>query len=506
VKSPNEREGRFERLFDLLPDAALVVREGKILLGNPSAAALLGVETAAGLIGRDLPEFVHPDYAEILREQIRITGEEGKRLPPLDQKFIAADGRVFRAQITAVPFEWEEEPSLLFFVRDVTGREDLDERIRQIQKMQAVGTLAGGIAHDFNNMLTGILGYASLLKTDSSPGDAVYEAAHVIETAARRAADLTQKLVGFAREGKIRNVPVDVHAVLREVASLLSRTVDPSIRIQEAAKADNPFVQGDPSQIQQVLLNLALNARDAMPQGGRMVLATACVDIDDEFCRRHPGSSPGRHLHVSVSDTGAGIPEEIRDRVFEPFFTTRGPGRGMGLATVYGIVKGHGGWVEFESSIGQGTTFDVYLSSVAAEKSDHPGEPAGKGLVLVVDDEEVVRNVAARLIRGLGYRVALASDGVEAIEYCRAHPGEVGAILLDVVMPRMDGPRCLRALREMGRHPSVIVSTGHGRRGVVQEMLDQGAVAFVDKPYTASDLAAALSKAVTGSSGWSSGG
>ena len=295
--------------------------------------------------------------------------------------------------------------------RDVTERRMLEEHVRQSQKMEAIGVLAGGIAHDFNNLLTGILGYAYLLQAEPEIRAKASEALEVIVQSAERAAQLTTQLLGFARRGRNQNVPVDVHATIRDLADLLRRTIDKRITITVRPGATNSHVLGDPGQIYQLLLNLCLNSRDAISGHGQITIST-----------RDAGSS----IVISVQDTGEGISPEIRQRIFEPFFTTKPPakGTGMGLAMVYGIARNHGGSIHLESELGAGSTFHVTLPAcgdTAASASPKQQPQSGRGRVLVIDDEEIVRQVLSRMLRGLGYEVTRAGDSRQAVGYYEEH-------------------------------------------------------------------------------------
>ncbi len=387
-------------------------------------------------------------------------------------------------------------------LRDVTQEISLEAQLRQVQKLEAIGQLAGGIAHDFNNLLTGILGYANLLKLNAQLQDMVFHAADVIEKAAERGAQLTSQLLGFARQGKHQNVPVDLHSTIQEVIALLSRTVDKKIKFTQRLQAHGVFVQGDPAQLQQVIFNLALNARDAMPEGGEMSFATEVVTLDEAYCRHHMGATPGHYLLLSVTDTGVGIPKMIQDRIFEPFFTTKpsGKGTGMGLAMVYGIVKNHGGTIRVYSEEGQGTTFKVYLpitapqSRIMEEKNPVTTPVPGRGKILIIDDEEGVREVLSDMLRHLGYEVVSVSDGVEALTYYQEKGHEIDAVILDMVMPRMKGKECFQKLRALNSRVKVILSSGYDRNEAVQEILDEGVQGFVQKPYRVQQLSEVIAK------------
>jgi CheY-like chemotaxis protein len=312
-----------------------------------------------------------------------------------------------------------------------------------------------------------------------------------------RAAELTKQLLGFARRGKLENVNVDLQQAVDDVIAVLRHTLDKRIIVITAFEQSRPLVAGDPTQLQQVLLNLAVNARDAMPEGGMLTFETRRVTRE--------GERAGEFLRVSVIDTGAGIPDAIRPRIFEPFFTTkpRDQGTGMGLAMVYGIVRSHGGWVEVESAgAGQGTRFDVYLpvssSAAAPPPLVVPAEPpAGTGRILVVDDEPSVREVVDQILPPLGYQVAYATNGQEALAYYRDHPGEVDLVVLDLVMPVMNGTSCFRALQAVDPHVRAILMSGHGVDGVADDLLAEGLLGFLAKPFTPATLAQAIAGALT---------
>ncbi|MCD6288712.1 MAG: response regulator, partial [Candidatus Hydrogenedentes bacterium] len=415
------------------------------------------------------------------------------------------DGTLYNEEATISPV-LDSEGKIVNFVavkRDVTEQLVLEGQLRQAHKMESIGLLAGGVAHDFNNLLTGILGYANILKSHAQPNDETYKAAAVIEVAGKRAAQLTEQLLGFARKGKHQNVPIDLHSTIHEVIDLLSRTIDKNIEIKRHFRIAKANVLGDPNQIQQVLLNLAINSRDAMPDGGELTFETDLADLDEIFCQSHPSVTPGRYVMISVSDTGSGIPEDIRGRIFEPFFTTKeqGKGTGMGLAMVYGIVKNHGGSIWVYSEMDQGTIVKIYLPLfVESDGDDNIGDVSsfsvisGSGRILLVDDEEVVRTVAAMMLKELGYDVIEASNGRMAIDLYRARHSEIDLVIIDMVMPKMGGRECYMALKEIDPELRAVLSTGYSLDGAAQEILDLGVNAFIQKPYVLSEISAVIAE------------
>jgi two-component system, cell cycle sensor histidine kinase and response regulator CckA len=341
--------------------------------------------------------------------------------------------------------------------------------------METLGLLAGGIAHDFNNLLTGILGYAYLLQNDPQMPAEYSEALDVIVNASERAAQLTTQLLGFARGKKAHVAPVDLHQIIKDMVDLLRRTIDKKVRINAHMMAPEAHVLGDASQMYQVLLNLCLNGRDAMPDGGELLIAT---------------KNAGASIVISVSDTGMGIPREIRAHIFDAFFTTKGSNRGtgMGLATVRAIVRNHGGAISVESEHGAGATFHVTLPVSAAGATptiateDRKMQQQRTGNILVIEDEPFVRQVLHQMLSGLGYNVACAMDVRSGIEYFRDHHSTIDAVILDLVMPAMDGIECLEALRDIDPNIKAVLTSGSGN-GYMP------GVEYLPKPYQPEQLA-----------------
>ena len=376
-----QSENNYRSLFEQSLDGVVVLVDGRIVRVNPAAAAMYGRD-AAELLSHDMLGFVHPDEhaAALAHFQAVMAGET---VSSRRYRTRRADGTYALVEAAANRIEWEGRPGAQVIVRDVTGQALMEEQLREALKMEAVGQLAGGVAHDFNNLMTGILCHTDLLKLSAESPVEVRAAATHIEGAARRAARLTEQLLGFARGGKQQNVPVDVNAAIRTAVDLLRGTLDCRLHVVTRLTDGPVYIQGDPVQIEQVVINLAMNARDAMPNGGRMTLATERVDLDAAACVARPDAKPGRYVALIVSDTGRGIPEDLRRRIFEPFFTTkpRGKGVGMGLAMVYGIARNHGGWAEVESEEGRGATFRILLPQATGEPSEESGEGAAAAAV-----------------------------------------------------------------------------------------------------------------------------
>jgi signal transduction histidine kinase/ActR/RegA family two-component response regulator len=382
-----------------------------------------------------------------------------------------------------------------------------EERLRQSQKMEAIGQLAGGIAHDFNNLLTGILGWASVLLEENAPGSPTAEAAGTIAGAAQRASELTRQLLGFARRRPLQAVPFDAHGVLDEVARLLARTLDARLRFERRLAAPRAVVIGDPCQLQQALLNLAVNARDAMPDGGELRLESAIVERDERWSARHPSAATGPHLAITVADTGHGVPPELHERIFEPFFTTKAPGggTGLGLAMVYGIARAHGGAVELESEPGRGARFTLSIplappgvAPAAAPAGAAPERRVAGGAVLVVDDDPIPRGATSAMLGCLGYEPVEAESAQDGLRWLAAHPGAAHAVLLDVAMPGMDGVAAFEALRRVEPAVRVVFVSGYARNERARELAARGEATFLGKPFDREQLAAALDAAPPG--------
>jgi signal transduction histidine kinase len=383
-------------------------------------------------------------------------------------------------------------------------RESMREQLQQAQKMEAIGRLAGGVAHDFNNLLTTIRGHAELLRKNAGPETPIGRDLDAILTASKRAAELTGQLLAFSRRGKLRAEDVTVDKVIEEVARLLSHTVDPRIEIVTRLGLGSAVVTGDSSRLQSALLNLAVNARDAMPDGGTLTFTTTLVALDDLACRRQAMSiKPGTYAQIRVADTGVGMDPEMSQRIFEPFFTTKevGRGTGLGLAAVYGTVKSHSGSIEVRSVPGQGSTFTILLPVLRPPVAAHPTPPEGtwlegRGTLLLVDDQPEVRRVTVNILERLGYVVLAADDGEAALEVFRREQERIRLVLLDVRMPRMDGAETLRRLRKVAPSLPVVIVSGFGADKDLETIRGIGVQGVVEKPFTVAELSEVVARAL----------
>jgi two-component system, cell cycle sensor histidine kinase and response regulator CckA len=389
---------------------------------------------------------------------------------------------------------------------EMNERTKLEEQLRQAAKMEAVGRLAGGVAHDFSNLLTAILGYSNLLLKQSQRDDSDRDKLEQILLAAEKASRLTQQLLAFSRKQVLEVKELDFNLLIDNLEKILSRTIGEDIELVTVFEPSLGKVLADQGQIEQIVVNLAVNARDAMPRGGKLTMETHNVSLDEDYARAHPEVTPGPHVMFAVSDTGIGMDQEIISKIFEPFFTTKDPGRGtgLGLSTVFGIVKQHQGHVSVYSEQGRGTTFKVYLPRVESsrrprsddtERSPHSG---GTETVMVVEDEEIVRRFATEALRLLGYR-ALAAQGPEAaLEIARKHEEPIDLLLTDVVMPHLDGQRLYNVIVKMRPKIKVLYMSGYAGNAIVHHgVLDPG-VAFLQKPLTMEKLASKVREVLDG--------
>jgi PAS domain S-box-containing protein len=423
---------------------------------------------------------------------------EGRRT--FEARHRRQDGRLLDVEVSAHFLELEGKEYSCAFVRDIGERKQLEQKLRHAEKMEAIGRLAGGVAHDFNNQLAGILGYAEVLRRSVRGNDEALRFVEELAKIVHVAADLTAQLLAFSRRGKFLVQPVDLHPLLDEVVGILSRSIDKRIRLETTLQADRPWVSGDPSQLQNVIMNLALNARDAMPQGGTLTLGTANVDFDHASRGHVPAElPPGAYVALSVRDTGVGMTREVQDRVFEPFFTTKdtGAGTGLGLASVYGAVRNHKGAIAVESDVGRGSTFTVYLQVARPGASARPdsAEPPSlrlHGRVLVVEDERAPREAWTNMLESLGCAVTAVADGQSALQLFRDEHGSIDVVLLDIMMPGMGGEETFAAMREVDPGVPVLVMSGYSLDGGAQAMIDAGARGFLQKPFTMATLAGKL--------------
>ncbi len=444
-------------------------------------------------LGRNVLNVLPPWLAELTMKNIRRTLQT-RNLQVYEYE-ISINGQLQYYEARCVLCGSDE---VLVVIRNITEKRRLEQQVLHAQKMESLGTLAGGIAHDFNNILAGILGYASFLKSKISAGHVFFKYVDTIERSAVRAADLTSKLLAFTRGDKVNYKPLNINKLIRETLEIIRHTIDKSIGVETRLDESLPTIEGDAGQIQQVVMNLCVNARDAMSGGGKLSITTATAVIGAADPQAPAGAKPGTYLKMSVADSGSGMDPDVLARIFDPFFTTKakGQGSGLGLSVVYGIVKGHEGFVTVSSQPGQGTVFGVYfpISGKPETPEAWTVEPLrGRGeLIFVVDDEEDIRNFIRDVLQSNGYKVLLAASGDQAFDIYKMRGQDIALVILDMAMPGMGGEEAFMKMKEVNPAIKVLLSTGYSQDGRVSEILSKGVMGFIQKPYEFNQLMAKL--------------
>ncbi len=488
-----EAEDRFEKLFGLGLEAILIVSSSnyEILGINQAGVDMFGISLAQA-VGMRIDEFWEGvDFKHLARIIDNSTNKSTSS--KIQLQLLKVGQEPFQASISFQRVYYLGEDSVLFFISDLSEIEVLRSELKQAEKLAAVGQLVGGVAHDFNNQLTGILGYGEFLVANlSDPVSKRY--AENIVTCAVRSADLTEKLLSFTRKSQHKMMPVDIHALITEVVNMLEHSIDRRISLGKKLVAATAITIGDSSQLQNVLLNLAINARDAIAgESGMITFLTDIVALDARFCA---GSKfdviPGEYISIKVRDTGLGMNREIMGKIFEPFFTTKreGEGTGMGLAAAYSTIKEHKGLVRVESQFGEGTTFEILLPLVNREVEQRAQKSAerGKGCILFADDEEIIRILAVQLLKDLGYKVITCTNGREAVDIYRQRGSELDLVVLDMIMPRMSGREAFLNIKSLDNKAKILITTGYAAGDDVKELINLGAVGVMKKPFYLEDL------------------
>jgi hypothetical protein len=474
-------------------------RGGRIVLANPKALEMFGY-TRDELLGAQI-ELLLPQSKQHSHVRQRADYFEHPRTRPMgigmDLAGRRKDGREFPVEVSLSYVETDEGLFAIAFLNDISHRKLLEEQLLQAQKMEAVGRLAGGVAHDFNNMLTVIQGYNRMILDELSAIDPLRDYAEEISRASERAGALTNQLLAFSRRQIIQPRVINVNAVLENTEKMLRRLIGEDIDLLLNLNPEIGNIRADPSHIEQAIVNLVVNARDAMPQGGRVTLETVNVTLDEHYSSSHMGVQPGPFVMIAVSDTGQGMDADTKRRMFEPFFTTKthGKGTGLGLATVYGTVKQMGGDIWVYSELGQGTTLKMYFPRVmdspragGEEELAPPRAEAGE-TILVVEDEKAVRELTVRMLSKLGYRVLVAEGGEEAIAIAQSYAGEISLLLTDVVMPNMSGRQVADQLLGVRPRLKILYLSGYTDTTIVHHGVLESGVDFLPKPFSREVLA-----------------
>jgi len=470
--------------------------DGRFLDVNPALVRMLGYSSAEELLAVDMASEVYADPEQ--RAAVLQAYNQSGHLGTIELRWKRKDGHQIIVRLSGTPFKDEHGETLGFemIAEDISERRTLEDQLRQSQKMEAVGRLAGGIAHDFNNLLTVIKGYSELMIDDLDNADPLRHEVDEIKKAADRAASLTRQLLAFSRQQVLAPRVLDLNVVVHNMDKLLHRLLGEDIDLFTVLEPGLGRVKADPGQVEQVIMNLAVNARDAMPQGGKLTVETSNVDLDESYVRDHAAVRPGRYVMIAVSDTGSGMPEKVKSRIFEPFFTTKevGKGTGLGLSTVYGIIKQSDGYIWVYSEVGRGSTFKVYLPRV-----DAPAEiplsralaPArhGSETVLLVEDEDGVRALVRQVLHKHGYNVLEARHGGEALLMCERHQGKIDMLLTDVVLEQMSGRELAERLLKLRPEMKVLYVSGYADDAIVHHGVLTAGMAFLQKPFTTEALA-----------------
>ena len=473
-----------------------VTMDGRLLDMNPAFLNLLGHVNAGELGGRSLST-LYPDPTRwpVLAEYFRA----GREFHGLIVEWTRKDASVIALRLSGRTIrEVDGEISCELFAEDVTERRALEQQLRQAQKMEAIGRLAGGVAHDFNNLLMVILGYAEFVQEKAGDDEGIRGPAREITHAAERATALTRQLLAFSRKQMLDPRVLDLNNLVTENIKMLTRLIGEDVELVMVPGAEAPRIKADPGQIEQVILNLAVNARDAMPSGGKLTIETTDVSLDESYARHHPSVKPGEYVMLAISDTGHGMDMETQSHIFEPFFTTKGlKGTGLGLSTVYGIVKQSGGYVWVYSEVGRGTTFKIYLPRVtesgeyvAAQPVVAQPAPAVLGTVLLVEDEVNLRHLTREYLDRRGYTVLEADDSAAAIHIAARHPDTIHLLLTDVVMPGMNGRELAQRVVALRPGIKVIYMSGYTENVIGHDGTLDAGVTLLQKPFSMSNLVA----------------
>ncbi len=512
LETLEKSEAQFRLLVEKAPEAIIIESRLSVRYANSEAIALIGAKGESDVLGLSMLEFTHPDERDHLVKRSELVAT-GHSVPAVERRILTLQGEVKHVEASAAPIEFEGSPASLVFFRDVSERRksdleraSLEAQLAQAQKLESIGRLAGGVAHDFNNHLTVINGYCDMLLAQIESGGPVQESIAEIRAAGERASALTQQLLAFSRKQVIEPSPVALNEAIDEAAKMIRRLIGEDIRMVTHADPSGPIVMADKGQVNQILLNLAVNARDAMPNGGVFTLETGAVEIDAHYAAYHPEARQGSFATLAVSDTGIGMTREVMGHIFEPFFTTKKAesGTGLGLSTVYGIVRQAGGWIRVYSEPGRGTAFTMYFPRVdatsesSASRTTVEGSLRGSETILVVEDQEDVRKLTIAALSQIGYRTIEACDGVDALRKASEFGQPIDLLFTDVVMPGMSGTELAATLTRIRPSIRVLYTSGYTEEVAGSNRILEPGCICLPKPFTAAQLALKIREALGG--------
>lgn len=482
-----ESEERYRRLVESSPEATFIIAAGHFVYVNPAGLKLFGAQSPIDLIGKPYLDLIDPSFRDLVAEHMRLTlaGADG---PLMEQRILRMDGKSVLVEVIARGISYHREQAVQVICRDITARKSAEEQVQHGERMDAVARLAGGVANDFNNLLAVITGYTGLIRSSLPQNDKLQGDLDQISHSADRAYALTQELATLSRKQALRSAPLNVNTLLVKNQGLLMRLVGEKIELHTNLAPDLALIQGDVGQIENLLMNLAVRARDTMPGGGRLVIQTRNLTQEDKRALPINELRAGDFICVVVSDNGPGVPKEAQGHVFEPFFTSNGPraSGGLALATVYATVKQHGGHISYQSQEGAGSTFRIYFPRIPAPASARPR--LVNGTILLVEDEDPLREFGRVILNRAGYQVLEASDGPEALAICENEKPNLNLIFTDVIMPVMSGPELTRRLSKNYPDVPVLYTSGYTRSVVVENGSQTPDFEFLQKPYTSQEL------------------
>jgi PAS domain S-box-containing protein len=500
-----------ERYRDLVENALDIIYthdlQGNYTSVNKAGERITGY-TREEILRMNLTDSVAPDYLERAKQMIahKLSGDDSETV--YDLEIIAKDGRRIAVEVnTRLVFQDGVPVGVQGIARDVTERKNLEEQLRQAQKMEAIGQLAGGVAHDFNNLLTAIGGYSELALRQLAPDDPLRSNIEQIKKAGERSAHLTRQLLAFSRKQVLQPKVLDLNSIVSELEKMLRRLIGENINLKTILEADLGSVKADPGQIEQVIMNLVVNARDAMPGGGKLIIETKNVYLDENYAGQHISVPTGHYVLLAVSDTGLGMDELTQQHIFEPFYTTKesGKGTGLGLSTVYGIIKQSGGDIWVYSEVGIGTTFKIYLPMVDEEAREYRRveeareNTRGTGTILLAEDEEIVRTLTREVLETYGYTVLEASNGQMALSICEYFSEPIHLLITDIIMPEMNGRELASRVSRLHPEMKVLFMSGYTDDAALQHGILDSEISFLQKPFTPDDLARKVREILGGS-------